>query len=112
MERFTQSKVCPPSARYPKLVLCHPYKGAPLGLARRESCRRHTLAAFAIVNTCPPTFHYPYRAWPPPPPAPTAAPAAAAAAPAAAAAAPAAAAAAPAAAPAAPAAAATAPATA
>src|SRR5258706_15909046 len=77
MERFTQSKVCPPSARYPKLVLCHPYKGAPLGLARRESCRRHTLAAFAIVNTCPPTFHYPYRARPPPQPAPTAAPTAA-----------------------------------
>src|SRR5258706_8966249 len=76
MERFTKSKR-PPSARYLKSVLCHPYKGAPLGLARRELCRRHTLPAVAILNTWPPTFHYCYHPRPAPAPAPDPAPTAA-----------------------------------
>src|SRR5258706_9732693 len=76
MERFTKSKR-PPSARYLKSELCHPYKGAPLGLAQRELCRRHTLPAVAILNTWPPTLNYRYHPRPAPPPAPTAAPTAA-----------------------------------
>src|SRR5258706_10831566 len=100
MKRFTKSKPqSHPSARYLKSPLCHPHKGAPLGLAGRELCRCHILAAVAIVKTWPPTFRYRSHARPAPPAVPTAA---APAAPAAAPAAPAAAPAAPAAAPAAP----------